>query len=77
MFALGFLRYGLHGHIDRLTRAQFEAAALFEHHRLPEAFGGHPRDGRHPFPSAYPKANWPQAWSSAAILKSFVPSHSV
>src|SRR5215471_1197927 len=38
-----------------------------QRHCLPEAFGGHPRHGRHPFPAAYPKANWPQAWSSAAV----------
>ncbi len=67
LFALGFLRYGLHHYVERLTQAQFDAAALFLHHRLPEAFGGHPRDRDHPFPAVYPKANWPQAWSSAAV----------
>ncbi len=31
-------------------------------------FAGHPRDGDHPFPGLYPQANWPQAWSSAALV---------
>ncbi len=66
--ALGFQRYGLHEHVERLCRAQFEAASLFEYYRLPEVFAGHPRDGDHPFPGLYPQANWPQAWSSAALV---------
>jgi hypothetical protein len=66
-FALGFLRYGLHDHVARLCRAQFEAAALFDFYRLPELFTGHPRDGAHPFPAHYPHANSPQAWSASAV----------
>ena len=46
----------------------FEAAALFDFHRLPEVFSGHQRDALHPFPAMYPKTNWPQAWSSSAIF---------
>ena len=67
-FALGFLRYGLHDHVERICRAQFEAAALFDLCRLPELFSGHGRDDAHPFPAIYPRANWPQAWSSSAIF---------
>jgi len=67
-FALGMFRYGLHHYVERISRVQFEAAALFPHHRLPEVFTGHPRDEAHPFPALYPKANWPQAWSSAAVF---------
>ena len=52
--------------MHRLCRAQFEAAALFDYHRLPEVFAGHQRDAQHPFPALYPKANWPQAWSASA-----------
>ena len=66
--ALAFLRYGLHAHVERLCRAQFEAAALFEYYRLPEVFSGHPRGSAHPFPALYPEANWPQAWSSSAVF---------
>lgn len=68
VFALGFARYGLHGHVNRLSKAQFEVAGLFDYCRLPECFTGHERDQDHPFPAVYPKANWPQAWSSSAVF---------
>jgi glycogen debranching enzyme len=67
-FALGFLRYGLHGRLETISRAMFEAARLFDHYRLPEVFSGHPRDAAHPFPATYPQANSPQAWSASAVL---------
>jgi glycogen debranching enzyme len=67
-FALGFWRYGLHERVQQIARAQFEAAALFEYHRLPELFGGHPRDDAHPFPGFYPNANPLQAWSSSSVF---------
>jgi glycogen debranching enzyme len=67
-FALAFLRLGLHKHVHLITKAQFEAAALFEHYRLPEVFSGHHRDADHPFPALYPKANSPQAWSASAVF---------
>ena len=67
-FALGFMRYGLHDRVEQIARAQFEAASLFEYHRLPELFGGHPRDEQHPFPAIYPNANSPQAWSASSVF---------
>ena len=67
-FAIGFMRYGLHEYVEKVSRGMFEAAALFDFQRLPEVFSGHPRDERHPFPAMYPKTNWPQAWSSSAIF---------
>ena len=67
-FALGFMRYGLHDRVQQIARAQFEAAALFDFNRLPELFGGHPRDDDHPFPALYPNANSPQAWSASATF---------
>jgi glycogen debranching enzyme len=67
-FALGMMRYGLHEHMHRVCRAQFEAASLFDYYRLPELFAGHQRDADHPFPAMYPNANWPQAWSSSQIF---------
>jgi glycogen debranching enzyme len=66
-FAVGFVRYGLHDHVERICRAQFEAASLFDFHRLPELFAGHRRDPDHPFPAYYPNANSPQAWSASAV----------
>jgi glycogen debranching enzyme len=67
-FALAFLRYGLHAELERIARAQFEAASLFDFYRLPEAFSGHARDEDHPFPAFYPQANSPQAWSASAVF---------
>jgi glycogen debranching enzyme len=67
-FALGFMRYGLHQHVELLCRAQFEAAALFDFYRLPELFSGHARDAAHPFPAYYPFACSPQAWSASAVF---------
>jgi glycogen debranching enzyme len=66
-FAVGFVRYGLHDHVERICRAQFEAASLFDFYRLPELFAGHHRDDSHPFPAHYPNANSPQAWSASAV----------
>jgi hypothetical protein len=60
-FSVGLVRYGLHEHVERICRAQFEAASLFDFHRLPELFTGHHRDAGHPFPAHYPNANSPQA----------------
>jgi glycogen debranching enzyme len=67
-FAIGLLRYGLHAELDRLCRAQFEAARLFDFYRLPEVFAGHPRDEDHPFPAFYREACSPQAWSASAVF---------
>jgi glycogen debranching enzyme len=67
-FAVGAYRYGLHDQVEQICRAQFEAAALFEHHRLPECFSGHARDDDHPFPALYPAANSPQAWSATTVF---------
>lgn len=66
-FSLALMRYGLWDELHRLARAQFEAAALFEHVRLPEVFGGHERNDEQPFPALYPQANSPQAWSASAV----------
>jgi glycogen debranching enzyme len=66
-FAVGLVRYGLHDHVERICRAQFEAASLFDFYRLPELFAGHHRDADHPFPAHYPNANSPQAWSASAV----------
>lgn len=62
--AVGAYRYGYHDYVERICRAQFELAALFQYDRLPECITGHPRDADHPFPAIYPAANWPQAWSA-------------
>lgn len=65
-FVLAFDRYGLHGEMQQLAKAIFEAASLFDHHRLPEVFAGHQRTPVAPFPGLYTRADWPQAWSASA-----------
>jgi glycogen debranching enzyme len=66
--ALGLRRYRLYDHLNQLASDLFDVAAVFENNRLPELFGGQPRNAEHPFPSVYPEANWPQAWSAAAVV---------
>lgn len=67
-FALGLMRWGFHHRVQQIARAQFEASALFDFYRLPELFGGHPRDENHPFPAMYPNSNSPQAWSASSTF---------
>jgi glycogen debranching enzyme len=66
--AFGMMRYGFAAECSALCKALFDAAALFEHHRLPEALGGHPRDADHPHPGVYPDSCAPQAWSASAVV---------
>lgn len=67
-FAMGMMRFGLIEALHIIARAIFEACTLFDYHRLPECFSGHPRDEEHPFPALYPKTNWPQAWSASSLF---------
>jgi glycogen debranching enzyme len=67
-FAIGFKRYGLDDHADRLVEAVLSAAALSPDHRLPEALSGHSRDAV-TAPVPYPNANSPQAWSASALVQ--------
>lgn len=67
-FALGFKRYGLDRHLDRLADAVFDAAVASPDGRLPEALTGHAR-GDVPMPVPYPAANVPQAWSASALVQ--------
>jgi glycogen debranching enzyme len=66
--ALGMKRYGFGAEASRLAGAMFDASTLFEHARLPETFGGLPRDAHHPHPGIYPDACAPQAWSATAVF---------
>lgn len=67
-FALGFKRYGLDEHVDRLVDAIFAAAFQSPYGRLPEALSGHARD-EFLAPVPYPRANSPQAWSASALIQ--------
>lgn len=66
LIAWGLRRYGYREEAARCAYAMLEAAELF-HHRLPEAFGGYPRNITR-YPVEYPTACSPQAWATAAPL---------
>jgi glycogen debranching enzyme len=67
-FVVGFKRYGLDEHLDRLVTAMFEAASYFVDCRLPEAYSGDgPSETAVPIP--YPGACSPQAWSASATIQ--------
>jgi glycogen debranching enzyme len=67
-FVVGFKRYGLDEHLDRLVTAMFDAASYFTGFRLPEAYSGDgPADS--PVPVPYPGACSPQAWSASAVIQ--------
>jgi glycogen debranching enzyme len=68
ILAAGFLRYGLVEPAWQIARGLFDAAARFEHYRLPEVFAGLDRDAGS-FPVQYLGANVPQAWASGAVLQ--------
>jgi glycogen debranching enzyme len=65
----GLKRYGFDDALHKVARAMFDAAGLFEYDRLPEVFGGHPRDGRRLHPGVYPESCSPQAWSASAVIQ--------
>jgi len=67
-FALGFRRYGLDDHLERLVGGMFDAAREFRDLRLPEALSGLGRD-ESPVPVPYPNSNSPQAWSASATIQ--------
>ena len=68
MAAYGLMRYGFVEHMHRVAECLFAASQVFDLDRLPEVFGGHTRDGRHPHPGLYPGACSPQAWSAGAVI---------
>ncbi|MBI3804210.1 MAG: amylo-alpha-1,6-glucosidase [Nitrospirae bacterium] len=66
IIAWGLRRYGYKAEAARLSLGILEAAVYF-HHRLPEAFAGYPREMTQ-FPVEYPTACSPQAWATGAPL---------
>jgi glycogen debranching enzyme len=64
----GLKRYGFDASLHRLAKGLFDASEVFHLGRLPEVFGGHARDRRHPHPGIYPGACTPQAWSASAVI---------
>lgn len=66
--AYGLKRYGFDAAMHAVAGGLFAASQIFDLDRLPEVFGGHPRDERHPHPGLYPGACSPQAWSAGAVI---------
>ena len=66
--AYGFKRYGFDDAMHAVAGGLFSASQIFDLDRLPEVFGGHSRDERHPHPGLYPGACSPQAWSAGAVI---------
>ena len=66
--AHGLKRYGFDAAMHAVAEGMFSASQVFDLDRLPEVFGGHTRDERHPHPGLYPGACSPQAWSSGAVV---------
>ncbi len=66
MIVAGLRRYGLLDELSRVFRSLVEAAAEFDHYRLPEVFAGYDRS-RASRPVKYPVACNPQAWASGSI----------
>ncbi|MDY0009455.1 MAG: amylo-alpha-1,6-glucosidase [Bdellovibrionales bacterium] len=64
--AAGMAKYGCEERAAKLMTGLFDAAQHFPQMRLPELFGGLPRDANGTPPAAYPVACNPQAWASAA-----------
>jgi glycogen debranching enzyme len=64
--AFGLRRFGFDARALDLARALTDLAHLYEHFRVPECIGGY-RRAEFPHPSAYPRANVPQAWNQSAL----------
>ncbi len=68
LFARGARRYGFDDHAERVTAALFTAAGHCHRGRLPEVLAGHSREETQ-FPTTYPNAKSPQAWSASATIQ--------
>jgi glycogen debranching enzyme len=66
IIALGLNRYGFRQESAQIASGILQAARYFRN-RLPEAFGGYPREETL-FPVEYPTACSPQAWATGAPL---------
>ena len=66
--AFGLMRYGFVDPMHKVAEGLLAATQVFDLDRLPEVFGGHNRDARHPHPGLYPGACSPQAWSAGAVI---------
>jgi glycogen debranching enzyme len=66
IIALGLCNYGFRKESDTLLTCMYDAASRYPRYRLPELFGGYPREN-YSVPVRYPVACSPQAWSAGTI----------
>ena len=66
LVAAGLKRYGFADQARRIFEGIADAAAEFEHHRLPELWTGFSR-ARYAMPIRYPVACHPQAWAAGSL----------
>ncbi len=65
--AFGLRRYGFDREAVTLIRSVYELARLWPMGQIPECVGGFDRRSQS-FPHAFPRANVPQTWNSAAFI---------
>lgn len=65
--AFGLRRYGFDREALQLIRSIYELARVWPAGQIPECIGGFDRREQ-PFPHAFPRANVPQTWNSAAFV---------
>lgn len=68
IIAHGCKRYGFSDAANRIARAIFDTASIFQGQRLPELFGGFQRNP-HSLPVLYTQANIPQAWAAGSVFQ--------
>ncbi len=68
IIAAGLLAYGHRDAAWQVMRGLFDAAAAFDHSRLPEVFAGVDRSVG-AFPVQYLGANVPQAWAAGSVVQ--------
>lgn len=66
IIAMGLCKYGFKGRLIELFDCMYDACRHYPGYRLPELFGGYPRED-YSIPIKYPVACSPQAWSSGTV----------
>jgi glycogen debranching enzyme len=67
IIAAGFRKYGFTEYAQKIFNGLKEAALGFDDYRLPELFGGFPKDEYH-VPVRFPIACHPQSWAAGSII---------
>jgi glycogen debranching enzyme len=67
IIAAGFRKYGFNDYAQQIFNGLKEAALGFDDYRLPELFGGFPKD-QYQVPVSFPIACHPQSWAAGSII---------